>query len=126
MGREHREITPKIRDFIEAQKMFFVATAPLSGSGLLNLSPKGLDGSLRVLDEKRIAYFELSGSGVETIAHLKQNGRIVLMFCAFEGKGQRDTLLKWSEKRGDDGAREYRQERNRLSLDGLTGFESDA
>lgn len=86
MGKTFDAITPEVREFIDAQKMFFVATAPTSESGLINLSPKGLDGTLRVLDEHRLAYFDLTGSGVETIAHLKQNGRIVLMFCAFQGK----------------------------------------
>lgn len=86
MGKVHEAITPDVRAFIEAQKMFFVATAPLCGDGLINLSPKGLDGTLRVLDEQRVAYCDLTGSGVETIAHVKQNARIVLMFCAFEGK----------------------------------------
>ena len=78
------KIDKKIRTFIEAQKMFFVATAPLSGEGHVNLSPKGLD-SLRVLSETRVAYLDLTGSGAETIAHLKENGRITIMLCAFEG-----------------------------------------
>ncbi len=64
--------------------MFFVASAPLSELGHINLSPKGLD-SFRVLDESTVAFADLTGSGLETIAHLKENGRIVLMFCAFEG-----------------------------------------
>ena len=64
--------------------MFFVATAPSGDAGLLNLSPKGLD-TFTVLDEQTVAYLDLVGSGVETIAHLRQNGRIVLMLCAFEG-----------------------------------------
>ena len=73
-----------LREFIRRQQMFFVATAPLSAEGLVNLSPKGLD-SLRILDELTLVYADLTGSGVETIAHLKENGRIVLMFCVFEG-----------------------------------------
>lgn len=64
--------------------MFFVATAPLDPNGHVNVSPKGLD-SLRILNPKRVAYVDLIGSGVETIAHLKDNGRIVMMFCAFQG-----------------------------------------
>lgn len=73
-----------IREFIEQQKMFFVATAPLAADGHVNLSPKGLD-SLRILDDRTVVYADLTGSGVETIAHLKENRRIVLMFCAFAG-----------------------------------------
>jgi hypothetical protein len=69
-----------------AQPMFVVATAPLESEGLINVSPKGLAGSFVVLDEHRVAYLDLTGSGVETIAHLRQNGRIALMFSAFDGK----------------------------------------
>ena len=65
--------------------MFFVATAPSGPDGHLNLSPKGLDGTFAVLSPWEVAYLDLTGSGVETIAHLRENGRIVLMFCAFEG-----------------------------------------
>ncbi|HTO68510.1 MAG TPA: pyridoxamine 5'-phosphate oxidase family protein [Myxococcota bacterium] len=76
-------IPPRHRAFIEAQRLFFVASAPERG-GRVNLSPKGLD-TLRVLDEHTVAYLDFVGSGVETIAHLRENGRIVLMFCAFDG-----------------------------------------
>lgn len=65
--------------------MFFVATAPSGDDGRVNLSPKGYD-SFRILDETHVAYLDLMGSGAETIAHVKQNGRISFMFCAFEGK----------------------------------------
>lgn len=65
--------------------MFFVATAPLSGEGLVNCSPKGMD-SFRIIDDHTVAYLDLTGSGAETIGHLRENGRIVVMFCAFEGK----------------------------------------
>lgn len=84
MGKQYDELTPRLIQFIEAQKLFFVATAPLSGSGHVNVSPKGMD-SLRVLDPRTLAYLDLTGSGVETIAHIKENGRLVFMFCAFEG-----------------------------------------
>jgi len=70
--------------FIKAQKLFFVATAPLSGEGSVNVSPKGYD-SLAVIDERTVAYLDLGGSGAETMAHVRENGRITLMFCAFEG-----------------------------------------
>jgi hypothetical protein len=65
--------------------MFFVGTAPLSGDGHVNVSPKGPIGMLRVLAPDRVAYLDLVGSGAETIAHLRENGRIVVMLCAFEG-----------------------------------------
>jgi predicted pyridoxine 5'-phosphate oxidase superfamily flavin-nucleotide-binding protein len=84
MGKVYETIDGPIREFIQRQQMFFVATAPASLDGLLNLSPKGLD-SLRILDERTVAYADLVGSGIETVAHLKENGRIVLMFCAFAG-----------------------------------------
>ncbi|MFK8026361.1 MAG: pyridoxamine 5'-phosphate oxidase family protein, partial [Ilumatobacter sp.] len=72
------------REFIERQRMFFVATAPLASDGHVNLSPKGYD-SFRLIDQQRVAYLDLTGSGAETIAHLRENARITFMFCAFEG-----------------------------------------
>lgn len=84
MSATYERIEGKIRDFIEAQKMFFVATAALSAEGTVNLSPKGYD-SLRILDETTVAYADLGGSGVETMAHVRENGRITLMFVAFDG-----------------------------------------
>jgi len=82
MGRVLDAISDELAAFLEAQPVFFVATAPLDGR--VYLSPKGLD-SFRVLDAQTVAYLDLTGSGVETIAHLQENGRITLMFCAFEG-----------------------------------------
>lgn len=84
MGKLFSEIDARNAAFISKQKVFFVATAPLSGDGLVNLSPKGLS-SFAVLGPKRVAYLDLVGSGVETIAHARENGRITFMFCAFEG-----------------------------------------
>ena len=84
MGKVFREIDQKLRSFIEAQYVFFVATSPLAESGHVNVSPKGLD-SLRIIDPTTVAYLDYVGSGAETIAHLRENGRIVLMLCAFEG-----------------------------------------
>jgi hypothetical protein len=84
MGKLFHEITPELQKWIEKQKMFFVATAPLSGSQHINCSPKGLD-SLRILAATTVAYQDLTGSGIETIAHIRENKRILLMFCAFEG-----------------------------------------
>lgn len=79
------EIDGRLREFIEAQPMFFVATAPASVDGHVNLSPKGMRGTFVVLDPLRVAYLDYHGSGAETIAHLRENGRITLMFCAFTG-----------------------------------------
>src|SRR4051795_10125388 len=78
------EISPDLAEWIRAQPMFFVATAPSGAGGHVNLSPKGLAG-LAVLGPLRCAYLDLTGSGVETIAHVRENGRITIMFCAFEG-----------------------------------------
>lgn len=84
MGKQYEEITPGIRDWIAEQRMFFVATAPLSQAGLVNCSPKGMD-TFRILGPREVGYLDLTGSGIETAAHLRENGRIVLMFCAFDG-----------------------------------------
>jgi pyridoxamine 5'-phosphate oxidase-like protein len=84
MAKTYPTITDELRTFIEAQQMFFVASAPLAAEGHVNLSPKGLD-CLRVLGPQRVAYLDLTGSGNETSAHLLENGRITLMFCAFDG-----------------------------------------
>ena len=81
----HPEITDDLAVFIRAQHVFFVASAPLDAEGHVNLSPKGLD-SFRILGPRQVAYQDFTGSGVETIAHLKENGRLVIMFCAFEGR----------------------------------------
>ena len=182
MGKRFDEITAELREWIERQPMFFVATAPLASDGLVNCSPKGLD-SFRVLGPRTVAYLDLTGSGVETIAHARENGRICLMFCAFSGAprivrlhgtadvvvpsssewaelaprftpmpgaraivraslsrigdscgyavprlehtGERDTLLRWAESKGEDGLRTYRREHNARSLDGLPGVRPD-
>ena len=79
-------IDDKLAQWLEAQPVFFVATAPRSDDGLVNLSPKGMAGTFSVIDDHTVAYLDLTGSGVETIAHLRENGRIVLMFCAFSGR----------------------------------------
>jgi len=85
MGRTYEWIDDRLAGFVLAQPVFFVASAPLSSQGLVNCSPKSNNGELVVLDETRVGYLDRTGSGVETIAHLRENGRIVLMFCAFEG-----------------------------------------
>ncbi|MEW2129847.1 pyridoxamine 5'-phosphate oxidase family protein [Streptomyces sp. NPDC005435] len=85
MGKTYERIEGRLRRFIEDQPLFFTATAPLSGDGTVNLSPKGLKGSFAVLDELTVAYLDFAGSHAETIAHLRENGRITLMWCAFQG-----------------------------------------
>ena len=82
MGQVSDTISPQLQSFIEAQHLFFVATAPTQLDGHLNLSPKGMD-TFRVLSPTSVAYLDLTGSGIETAAHLAQNGRITFMFCAF-------------------------------------------
>jgi hypothetical protein len=84
MGRVFAEIDDTLAAFIRAQHVFFVATAPLDAGGHINVSPKGL-GSLAILDRCTVAYLDLTGSGVETIAHLRENGRITILFSAFDG-----------------------------------------
>ncbi|WP_421656148.1 pyridoxamine 5'-phosphate oxidase family protein [Leptothermofonsia sp. ETS-13] len=176
MAKLFDEITDELQRFIVNQHIFFVATAPLSSLGHVNLSPKGLD-SFRILSPRQVAYLDLTGSGNETSAHLQENGRITFMFCAFqdapcilrlyghgyvvlpdspqweelyplfcpipgmrqiivadiervqtscgtgvplyEYQGQRDALLNWAVKKGEQGIREYQQLKNRVSIDGL-------
>jgi hypothetical protein len=176
MGTALESLSPELRAFIEAQHVFFVATAPLGRNGHVNLSPKGMD-TFRVLSPDRVAYLDLTGSGNETAAHLLENGRVTVMFCAFEGnpkilrlygrgrveppgstewaelsalfpalpgarqlvvvdvtrvqtscgfgvpvmrfESNRDTLVRWAESKGDEGLRQYREKKNRSSIDGL-------
>ena len=84
MGKEYTEIDSGIQRWMKRQHVFFVSTAPLQAGGHVNCSPKGLD-SLVVLTPTRLAYADLGGSGIETVAHVKENGRITLMMCAFDG-----------------------------------------
>jgi len=176
MAKLFESITEELQEFIAAQHMFFVGTAPLSSTGHVNLSPKGLD-CLRILSPHRVAYLDLTGSGNETSAHLQENGRITFMFCAFnepacilrlygkgyailpnspdwdltyslfprlpgtrqiviadiervqtscgfgvplyEYQGQRQVLVNWASKKGEEGVRQYQQKKNRMSIDGL-------
>ncbi|MGB8387855.1 pyridoxamine 5'-phosphate oxidase family protein, partial [Mycobacterium sp.] len=82
MAKEFPRIDESLRDFIGAQAMFFVATAPSQG-GRINLSPKGYRDTFAVLDDHTVAYLDLFGSGAKTIAHLRDDGRITIMFCSF-------------------------------------------
>ncbi|MGB5818120.1 MAG: pyridoxamine 5'-phosphate oxidase family protein [Saonia sp.] len=173
MGKRLEKLTPALIDFITAQKLFFTATAMQDGR--VNLSPKGMD-SLRVINDNRVVWLNLTGSGNETATHLQYDNRITIMFCAFEGKpkilrlygkakayhkrdpfwaahihlfpeivgsrqlvdmeidlvqiscgmgvpymnfkGQREDLISWAEKQGDDKLVAYRQDKNTISLDG--------
>ena len=173
MAQQHAALDERLTAFIEAQKIFFVGTA--GAEGRVNVSPKGMD-SLRVLGPNRVLWLNLTGSGNETAAHLLENGRITIMFCAFEGpplilrlygtgrsihprddawadalahfpetsgarqvidvavdlvqtscgfgvplyayREDRKTLVKWAEKKGDDGLEAYWTEKNQVSLDG--------
>jgi hypothetical protein len=174
MSKFYSQLDETLRRFIEKQKVFFTATAPVSGR--INLSPKGMD-TFRCLDEKTVAYLDLTGSGNETAAHTFENGRMTIMFCSFsakplilrlygrslvvqpkdpqwaelypnfepmkgerqiivldiesaqtscgygvpvfELKEERQQLIDWAEKKGDENLREYRRTKNRLSIDGL-------
>src|SRR5256885_1548491 len=111
MGKVMEEISGELAEFIRAQRVFFVATAPLSQNGHVNLSPKGLD-TFRILSPKRVAYADMTGSGNETSAHLAENARITLMFCGFEERpkilriyGRGRTVLKadaeWADLGGE-------------------------
>ena len=104
MGKVYEAIDERLTELIEAQHLFFVATAALSPQGSVNLSPKGLD-SFAVLDPHTVAYLDLVGSGAETVAHLRENGRITILFCSFEGSPRLLRLYGRGEvfEPGDDG-----------------------
>lgn len=107
MGKLYDRIEEREAAFITAQRLFFVATAPASTEGHVNLSPKGLD-TFAILGPRTVAYLDLTGSGVETIAHLRENGRITIMFCALEGpprilrlQGRGEAVLPGDERFAD-------------------------
>ena len=85
MGRTYESIDDRLAEWIQLQPVFFVATAPLAGDGHVNCSPKGNRREFLVTGERQVMYLEQTGSGIETVAHLQENGRIVIMFCAFDG-----------------------------------------
>ena len=174
MSKFYTKLTSRLQKFIEAQKIFFVATAPVSGR--INLSPKGMD-SFRVIDENRVLWLNVTGSGNETAAHLLENDRITMMFCSFEGapnilrlygkgkeikegdtswnelislfpetpgtrqifditiesaqtscgmsipffeyQGERNELNEWATEQGKEGIKEYWENKNQTSIDGL-------
>jgi hypothetical protein len=85
MGKLYDEIDDRLAAFLLDQPVFFVGTAPLDAAGHINVSPKGMAGTFAVLGPRRVGYLDYTGSGAETISHLRENGRIVVMFCAFDG-----------------------------------------
>ena len=173
MGKRFNEIGDQRREFIEQQKMFFVGTA--DSDGRVNVSPKGMD-SFKVMGDNRVVWLNMTGSGNETAAHLIENNRMTIMFCAFEGSPmilrlfgharvihprdsewdglfsmfraipgarqimdmqvdlvqescgmavplfdfneQRDLLVQWADRKGDQGLHEYWESRNQVSIDG--------
>lgn len=152
MARTFDTITPEIAGWIAQQHVFLVASAPLSGNGHVNCSPKGMD-AFRIFGPLEIAYVDLTGSGSETIAHLKENGRCVELrrrfpdyigtralvtvrvtlvsdSCGFavprlDFVEERDALERWAEKKGPEGLRQYRRERNSRSIDGLPALSQE-
>jgi Pyridoxamine 5'-phosphate oxidase len=182
MGKTYEAIDEKLSEWLLTQPVFFVSTAPLDPDGFVNCSPKGNRDEFAVLGEQTVAYLDQTGSGVETIAHVQENGRIVLMFCAFSGpprivrlhgkgqvvatndpnfnelashfpgrhgvgvrsvilvevqrisdscgygvpfmpfEGHRPTMDQWSTRKGPEGIRNYWQEKNGASIDGLEGL----
>ena len=173
MGKRFNEIGDQRREFIEQQKMFFVGTA--DSDGRVNVSPKGMD-SFKVMGDNRVVWLNMTGSGNETAAHLVENDRMTIMFCAFEGSPmilrlfgharvihprdsewdglfsmfraipgarqimdmqvdlvqescgmavplfdfneQRDLLVQWADRKGDQGLHDYWESRNQVSIDG--------
>jgi hypothetical protein len=85
MGKLYDQIDDSLADFIAHQHVFFVGTAPTASAGHLNISPKGLD-TFRILGPRSVGYVDLTGSGIETVAHLRENGRMTIMFCSFTGR----------------------------------------
>jgi hypothetical protein len=124
MGRTYDLIDERLAGWLTAQPVFFVATAPLSAGGNVNCSPKGNRGEFAVLDELTVAYLDQTGSGIETVAHLRENGRIVLMFCSFVGPPRIVRLHGRGAPvfREDDGIAAYWREKNLMSIDGVPGL----
>lgn len=177
MGKVYEAIDTRLGRWIGEQQVYFVATAPTGPGGHVNVSPKGHADTFAVLGERCVAYLDLTGSGAETAAHLRDNGRITVMFCAFSGpprilrlygrgrvvvpgddgfgelaarfpsyrgaravvvvdvervadscgyavpeyelKGDRDLLERWAERKDDAALEAYRDDKNRVSIDGL-------
>lgn len=120
MGRARPEISDELIAWIKKQPLFFIATAPLSSRGHVNVSPKGYE-CLAVLSSTQVAYLDFTGSGVETIAHVNENGRVILMFCSFD-EGLDRILRLWGRARvvepGEAGFEELRA-RTGIQLDSV-------
>lgn len=174
MAKFYDQLTSQLIEFIERQHLFFTASG--TAESRINLSPKGMD-TFRVISDQQVAYLDVTGSGNETAAHLKHDGRLTFMFCSFEQtpmilrlygqgevispsepgwkdwsqhfecfpgtrqivvlniesvqtscgyavpqydfRGDRPKLIQWAQKKGDDGIRDYWQEKNQVSIDGL-------
>ena len=118
MAQVFPEIDGKLRAWIDRQHVFFVGTAPSGSDGSVNVSPKGMAGTFAVLGPRRVGYLDYTGSGAETIAHLRDNGRIVIMFCAFEGPPKivrlhgRGRVVPATDAEFDDLRRHFGKERN--------------
>jgi hypothetical protein len=181
MGKVYEKLDDALIGFIQRQHVFFVGTAPDSPDGHLNISPKGLDTFL-ILNPTTVAYLDLTGSGIETVAHLRQNRRLTILFCGFEGrplilrlygrgrfvepsnpewegliaqfpdypgtrsvivmtveriadscgfavplyeyKGERSQLIDYANTKGPEGLKQYRYQKNRVSIDGIAGLRS--
>ncbi|WP_205696229.1 pyridoxamine 5'-phosphate oxidase family protein [Conexibacter sp. SYSU D00693] len=108
MGRTYEELDATWQRWIAKQPVFFVGTAPLAGDGHVNVSPKGPIGSFAVRGPREVAYLDVRGSGAETAAHLRENGRIVIMFCAFQGPPRilrlhgRGEVVDWEDPRFEE------------------------
>jgi hypothetical protein len=119
VAKVFEEITPAIREWVGRQSMFFVATAPLQADGHVNVSPKGPIGALRILGPRAVSYLDIIGSGKETITHLRENGRIVIMLCAFDGPPRivrfhgTGRVMLWDEPGFEEAAAEFEH----LSID---------
>jgi hypothetical protein len=124
MGKVYEGIDEKLASWIRAQRLFFVATAPSEG-GHVNCSPKGGIETFRVLGPTRVAYLDFVGSGIETLAHLRENGRIVIMFCAFEG-APRIVRLHGRGSAVQVGEPEFERLRAELRFDGIEAAEAGA
>lgn len=123
MGRTYETIDDRLAGWLQEQPVFFVATAPLAADGHVNCSPKGNRDELVVLDGRRVMYLDQTGSGIETVAHLAENGRIVLMFCAFTGP-PRIVRLHGRGRAVPAGAEEFESLRGRFPGGSGTGVRS--
>lgn len=123
MGRTYDNIDDRLAAWLEAQPVFFVATAPLDADGHVNCSPKGNRQEFAVIDGRQVMYLDQTGSGIETVAHLRENGRIVIMFCAFEGP-PRIVRLHGRGRAVPAGSAEFEALRSRLPGGTRTGDRS--